>query len=303
MAVQSKIPIGAMVAASGLGKPQYTGPQCAHRLSMPRSNYIWNAVAALILGFVCGAALWLELHPKPASSLTAPPVRGVFLHVDPDGRALHLSWNRKSETIRNATNAKLYIEDGTHHSQLDLDPRKLSVGTLSYWPETELVKFRLEVDSSTGTTEGAVQFANSAPPPPKAIAAPAEVVAARRTPQRHPVRTASRAALDEAKPSPFNPSPPPKAIAPLAASEAAVAASEPSAKPAEVRSVLPPVRTSERSLSMPARPVPASAQPVSRSLLGRVVHKIPLVRRLRRRTDQREGAGDPVPRASSGRPD
>jgi hypothetical protein len=272
---------------------------------MPRSNFIWNAAAAAILGFVCGATLWLGLHPKPAASPAAPPVRGVFLRVDPDGRALHLSWNRKSETIRNATNAKLYIEDGTHHSQLDLDPRKLSVGTLSYWPETELVKFRLEVDSATGTTEGAVQFASSAPPPTKAIAAPEEVVAVRRTPQRHPVRMASRAALDEAKPSPFNPlnPPPPKDIAPLAASEPAVAVSEPPAKPAELRSVFPPVRTPERSRSMSARPVPTSAKPVSRSLLSRVVHKIPLIHRLKRRTDQREGAGDPAPRASSGRPD
>jgi hypothetical protein len=272
---------------------------------MPRSNYIWNAVAAAILGFVCGAALWLELHPKPASSITAPPLRGVFLHVDPDGRALHLSWNRKSETIRSATNAKLYIEDGTHHSQLDLDPRKLSVGALSYWPETELVKFRLEVVSATGTTEGAVQFASSAPPPPKTLAPPEEVFAARRMPPRHPVRAASRAASEEAKPSPFNaPQPPSKAIDPAAASEPAVAAvSEPPAKPAEGRSGSPSVATPERSLSMSARPVSRSAQPASRSLLGRVVHKIPLIRRLKRRTDQRGGAVNPVPQASSGRPD
>jgi hypothetical protein len=294
-----------MVAESGLGFAQVHWPLVCIGLSMPRSNFIWNAAAAAILGFVCGAALWLELHPKPAVPPAAPPVRGVILRVDPDGRALHLSWNRKSETIRDATNAKLYIEDGTHHSQLDLDPRELSVGTLSYWPETELVKFRLEVVSDTGTTEGAVQFASRAPPPPKAIAPPEEVVTARRTPQRHPIRAASRAALDEAKPSPFNPPPPPaKAIASPAASEPAVAAvSEPPAKPAEVRSVSPPVRTPEGALSMSARPVSTSAPPVSRSLLGRVVHKIPLIRRLKRRNDQRGGAVNPGTQASSGSPD
>jgi hypothetical protein len=261
---------------------------------MLRSNFIWNAAAASILGFVCGAALWLELHPKPAVPPAAPPIRGVLLHVDPDGRALHLSWNRKSETIRSATDAKLYIEDGTHHSRLDLDARELSVGTLSYWPETELVKFRLEVVSPTGTTEGAVQFASGAPPPQP----PPAVVADKRTPPRHPVRAASRAALDEAKPSPFNPPPPPpKAIAPPAASGPVVAAvSEPPAKAAEVRSVSQPAREPEPSIS-------TSAHPVSHSLLGRVVRKIPLIRRLKRKTDQPGGGGSPGLRASKGSPD
>jgi hypothetical protein len=287
-----------MVAEFFLGFAHVHWPLVCSGLSMLRSSFIWNAAAAAILGFVCGATLWLGLHPKPSAPPAAPPVRGVVLRVNPDGRALHLSWNRKSETIRDATNAKLYIEDGTHHSQLDLDPRELSVGMLSYWPETELVKFRLEVLSDTGTTEGAVQFASGAPPPPKAIAPPEEVVTARRTPPRHPVRAASHAALDEAKPSPFNPPPPPsKAIAPPAASAPAVAAvSEPPAKPAEVRSVSPPAREPEPSIS-------TSAHPVSHSLLGRVVHKIPLIRRLKRRNDQRGGAVNPGTQASSGSPD
>lgn len=262
---------------------------------MPRSNYIWNAAAAAILGFVSGAALWLQLHPKPVAPPAAPPVRGVFLRVELDGRSLHLSWNRNSETIRDATNAKLYIEDGSHNSQLDLDQRTLSVGKFSYWPETQVVKFRLEVISATGTTDGTVQFASGAPPPQ----APREaVVAVRRTPPRHPVHVASRAALDEAKPSPFNPpAPPPKTIAPPSAGEPAVAAvSEPLPKPAEVRYVSPPARTPEPSVSMPARPV-------SHSLLGRVVRKIPLIRRLKRKTDQPEGAASPGLRASKGSPD
>jgi hypothetical protein len=265
---------------------------------MPRSNYIWNAAAAAILGFVCGAALWLGLHPQPVVPPSAPPVRGVFLRVEPDGRTLHLSWNRNSETIRDATNAKLYIEDGTHHSQLDLDRRTLGVGKFSYWPETELVKFRLEVVSATGTTDGTVQFASAAPPPQAPSAEPEAVVAVRRPQQRHPLHMASRAALDEPKPSPFNPpAPPPKAIVPPSAGEPAVAAvSEPLPKPAEVRAVPPPARTPEPSLL-------ASPQPVSHSLLGRVVRKIPLIRRLKHKTDQPGGAASPALRASKGSPD
>jgi hypothetical protein len=265
---------------------------------MPRSNYIWNAAAAAVLGFVCGAALWLGLHPKPVVPPPAPPVRGVFLRVEPDGRALHLSWNRNSETIRDATNAKLYIEDGTHNSQLDLDQRTLSVGKFSYWPETELVKFRLEVVSATGTTDGTVQFASGTPPPQAPPPEPAAVVAVRRTPPRHPVHVASRAALDEPKPSPFNsPAPPPKAIVPPSAGEPVVAAvPEPLPKPAEARSVSPPPRTLEASLSTPP-------QPVSHSLLGRVVRKIPLIRRLKHKTDQPGGAISPGLRASKGSPD
>lgn len=282
--------------------PKYTGPWCASRLSMPRASFIWNAAAASIAGFVCGAALWLQQHPKPAVPAVAPPVTGVILRVKPEGRAVHLSWNRNSETIRNATHARLHIEDGTHHSQLDLDPRELSVGTLSYWPETEVVKFRLEVVSDVGTTDGTIQFASGAPLPqrlpevmPQTLP---EVVATRHTPQRRPVRTASRATLDEAKPSPFNaPPPPPKEIAAPAASEPAVAAvSEPPVKPAAVRRTPPPVPEPEPALSIPARPS-------SRSFLGRVVHKIPLVRRLKRKTDQRGGGRNPGTLASSGRPD
>jgi hypothetical protein len=255
---------------------------------MPRSNYIWNAAAAAILGFVCGAALWLGLHPKPVVPPTAPPVRGVFLRVEPDGRALHLSWNRNSETIRDATNANLYIEDGTHHSQLDLDQRTLSVGQFSYWPETELVKFRLEVISATGTADGTVQFASGAPPPQAPPPEPEAVVAVRRTPPRHSVHVASRAALDEPKPSPFNPpAPPPKAIAPPASEPPVAAVSEPLPKPA---------RTPEPSLSTPP-------QPVSHSLLGRVVRKIPLIRRLKHKTDQPGGTVSPALRASKGSPD
>src|ERR1700682_1173684 len=80
------------------GVPKYTGPWCASRLSMPRASFIWNAAAASIAGFVCGAALWLQQHPKPAVPAVAPPVTGVLLRVQPEGRPVQLSWNRDSET-------------------------------------------------------------------------------------------------------------------------------------------------------------------------------------------------------------
>jgi len=243
---------------------------------------------ATILGFACGAAtFWLRQHPKAAPE-AAPPVRGIILRVEPAGRALHLSWNRNSETIRNATHARLYIEDGTHHSQLDLDPRELSVGTLTYWPETAVVKFRLEAVSADSTVAGAIQFAGGASQPQAAPAVavvpresppkpPLPAVSVKRTPQRSPAGAASRVTLDQAKPSPFNPPPPPpKAIAAPAAREpAAPVVPEPPVKDAAARPVPPPAREPEPSVSM-------SAQPVAGSFLGRVVRKIPLIRRIKK---------------------
>jgi len=269
------------------------------RQTLQQRDWCWQ-VAAVLFGAVVGAALWAHFRPRVAPPPVerartstevrpaATPSRGIGLHVQREGRALHLSW----DPVRNATHGTLYIQDGTHHSQLELDQMELRVGTLSYWPETQDVVFQLEVPEANETKHGAIRVVGGMPTPqvtlprraPAAAASPTSTSEARtaapvlpvsepapKLPQPRPEPqqgSAARADTSEAKPSPF--------VAPAAPAPAA-----PKYTPAPV-----PKETKAADY------VSVSSEPVTSSFFGRVVHKIPLIRRLQK---QKEAFAPPKP--------
>ena len=264
-------------------------------------------LAVGVLAAIAGTTMLARFRhsPPPPPAIPAAP-DWVPLSIQRQGRGLQLSWDRNSPAVRQATRATLYIDDGKHNSHLDLEPRELNVGAVSYWPETQEVRFRLDVVSAAGTTSGAIRVLGGelAPEP---VSTPVPAATPKKTvPIENPVRVAnarprsasglarSVAAREEVpaqKPSPFRaPEPPPKAVAappatPQAISPTTAVSPKPAAKPEE------DVKSAASSVSAPvARPGPAVpepyvsvvAEPVTGSFLGRMVRRIPLVRRLKK---------------------
>ncbi|PWU00279.1 MAG: hypothetical protein C5B51_25460 [Terriglobia bacterium] len=248
------------------------------------ANRRWlTPLMACLLGFACGAFLWRQFQ-SPSVPRAAPVAQArastpgrVTLQVERQGRALHLTWDRNAEPMHDATHAKLYITDGRHNSQLELDSRELKAGALSYWPDTQDVTFRLEVFSDSGTATSALRVVGGRPEavsvPQTAVQTPPPILSEteKLPPRASPQGSASRVVEEIAKPSPFEPPPQPARVA-----EPAPPPPAPPVKEAEVRSPPPPARE-------PAPYVAVSAEPVNGSRLGRVVRKIPLIGRLKRK--------------------
>jgi len=147
------------------------------------------SILALVAGAVLGVVWMWNWSGEPlveeAATVSTPETRGkdpVALHVQQDGKALRLHWDRNSGPVLQATHAVLHITDGKHQSQMNLDPAALKSGTASYWPDGKEVSFRLELFAPGRTLSSSAQVGNAVP----AVAA-------------------------TAKPSPFaTPPPPPK---------------------------------------------------------------------------------------------
>ena len=260
----------------------------------------WNwaiAAAALVLGALAGAAVY-KLVPHASSprtaaipATTAPSVSRpaeaakpatephVALEVQRHGRALRLMWDRNSPVVRSATHGMLYIIDGSHNSQLDLDQHELGSGLVSYWPETQDVNFRLEVFSPTQSSDDSIRVVGGTPSSAKTPAAAAssdsEPEPASQTAATKPVPPpqtqapgsqagADRQAEPDARPSPFQPAP------------------KPAAAPAPVQPIAAVVNNNNIERAAPeAQPeVAVRAEPVTPSRLGAVIGKIPLLRRI-----------------------
>lgn len=265
----------------------------------PRRRGTWNwAIAALAvgLGAACGAAIfhYFPRVPLPVVSRRAPPTATapaataaaphVALEVQRQGRSIKLTWDKNSPMIRNAAHAVLYIVDGKHNSQLDLDPRELNSGLVSYWPETDDVSFRLEVFAPRQSSDdsirvvGGMPIPQSAPAPTPVSPATVKSSAADETPDAHlsrpPAKTpaessADRAVVSDARPSPFQPAP---KLAAAPAPVASVAAPLPAEKPA------PETR--------PRPQIAVTAEPIIPSHFGALLGKIPLLRRIHKEKDQ-----------------
>ena len=109
----------------------------------------WALPAAIggVLAIGAVDAVLMQRHPVSVRPVAMPEQIG--LHADADGEGMRVQWDRASRPIRNADRAILYIEDGALQSQLDLTGRQLDSSSVRYWPESERVKFRLEVYRGT----------------------------------------------------------------------------------------------------------------------------------------------------------
>jgi hypothetical protein len=191
---------------------------------------------------IAGAdAFLLRRHPI---SVPRPAIsEKIGLRADSEGGSLRVEWNRASRPIRDADRAVLYIEDGSLRSHVNLTGLQLDRSTVLYSPETDRVSFRLEV------YHGDLSSCDSADCnlPRNAI--------------RHRRPATKRAIVEQARPSPFE-----------------------LVRPEIVTTqTLPPRVVPADESAVPQDPAPQpgqAAEPRDESQLGRMLSKIPLLRRL-----------------------
>ena len=120
-------------------------------------------LATAILISAAGAAFWFYARQGVHGIATSATPANLPLEVERDGHIVRLFWDIQSEPIRKAPRATLFIQDGAYHGRMDLEPRELSVGSLSYWPQTPEVLFRLEISSGDRLAAGEIRSLGNIP--------------------------------------------------------------------------------------------------------------------------------------------
>src|SRR5215831_9159619 len=139
------------------------------------------AVGLAVLAVIADAVLVLpHRHPSPQPVVADR----IGLEAKADGDGIRLQWDRNANPVRTATHALLAITDGNSKSQLNLTDTQLASYTVRYWPETQRVRFRLNLYQGTKSVTDEVEV----------LANPSPITAA---------TSGSRALIEKARPSPF----------------------------------------------------------------------------------------------------
>jgi len=251
-------------------------------------------VAALIFSAVLGAGIGMLSHSRPPSiHPQALPANDLHLTVDGNGGSLRLHWDQNASGIRNPSRAVLHIQDGEYQMVRNLAPAEFNGGNVAYEPRSRDVNFRVELFSPTGNANGSVQVVNlpaqtaltpirpaepTFKPPPSYAATelPASKPPGARNDLVAPVAIAEE--TRDIRTSAV------KAVKPPDGSDAAAVVKRDASPPAD--SVKEP-KTPVADRAAPPIPVPEPTvrvwtEAVAGSSWGRLVGKVPLVRRLRR---------------------
>lgn len=151
---------------------------------------IW-LVAAVGLALTIGLAIGIPGR-RPALS-PSKPGPSLGLTVSHTGNGLRLSWDHRASL--QASHAVLWIKDGPEEQKFELDSKQVNEGSVSYWPKTSDINFRLELPYQGTTVTESVRAIGASAPAPAPV--PPAVVA-----------QAPAAVVAEAKPSPFHERPP-----------------------------------------------------------------------------------------------
>lgn len=143
-----------------------------------KRQWIMAAAGVLMIAAAARIVVGSRAPATPPSIPAAPPKDSVSLFVQHDGPTLKLRWNPDSDAIRRASSGALFIEDGAHHSRLDLRPAELASGVASYWPTSPTVTFRLALDGvlAAELQAPALEVRHEERPSPFPSAAPKRVV-------------------------------------------------------------------------------------------------------------------------------
>jgi outer membrane biosynthesis protein TonB len=212
----------------------------------------------------------LAMAPRAAAIASAPVAElPVNLSVARNGEGLRLTWEQKSRPIQLATMGILTIFDGAHNIRLNLDALELKSGAVFYLPETQNISFRLEILGPAGTTEW-TRVIGGSPAAPKVTwrsvpPKPVKAKSAGPKPKLAQVEVASHQDRPRLEPSPFE---------------------MPALPPAPMLIETPPpppiglhVSAEGEQRHEVAPSVSVTAQPVVDGRFGRVVGKVPLLRR------------------------
>jgi hypothetical protein len=211
-----------------------------------------SLITSTLLGVVIGAVAALLLlgvvalghHQEPGTANTSR----LGLNVEREGQVLLVAWDRSSQPVHNASHAILHIKDGPRQSQTDLNSQQLRAANVKYWPETRNVTFMLEVYQGDGSVSESVQFAGAA-----GALSPVTAV----QPKRPMIEV--NASGEPARPSPF---------ALHARREISLATPAPQPRLTMTAAATPPPSVAEK--------------PDRESRLGRMMSKIPWLRRLKK---------------------
>ena len=257
-----------------------------------RRYFVPVVIASIAALVVLGeATLRRPLHPSAPTTTTesvqaAAPVimPRLGLSVERDGRALLVAWDKSCQPVRDADHGILYIRDGTQASQLDLDTQQLEAAKIKYWPTTRDVIFVLRVYQSDGSISDSIQAAG------ELGTAEQEIGSADRREEEparpSPFLTRTRKRMTR-RPAAANP-PVAFSVEPAVTPEPEPPAATPLLQPAPD----PTPATAADSIPDPllafAPPAPAVAKPSQGLRLGRIIAKIPLLRRLKKSPEHSE---------------
>ncbi|MBZ5585522.1 MAG: hypothetical protein LAQ30_25655 [Acidobacteriia bacterium] len=190
---------------------------------VPRIRFasIWAGIAVLLAAGLIAAIR--QGRTKPPASRDR-----LSLSATREGGALRLGWDRQSGAIKTARRAVLWIEDGAARRKLDLDPARLSSGSIAYWPKSGDVTFRLEVESPSSFASESLRAVGAAQPAPVAVqeAEPAAATAV------DPPATAPQPLAASTAPELLAASTAPEPLAASIAPQPFVASTAPAASPA-----------------------------------------------------------------------
>jgi hypothetical protein len=198
------------------------------------------AVGLAVLAVIADAVLVLP-HRRPTPQPVVVDRIGLEAKADADG--IRLQWDRNANSVRTATHASLSISDGNSKSQLNLTDKQLASYAVRYWPETQRVRFRLNLYRGTETVADEVEV----------LANPTPITAE---------TSRSRAVIEKARPSPFERARP--EVVRKREDRSLVASEVP--KPPETAAV----------------PKPQTVAAPKESRWGHLVSRIPLLRRLKK---------------------
>jgi hypothetical protein len=238
------------------------------------------------------AALFLALHYRKVhhSRVTPTASTQVRLMVEHRGDGLRLRWNPEAPEIQRAAYGVISIDDGGHHSRLPLDAAQLRTGMAAYRPQERQVTFRLELG---GGPAGEIRVWADPRPSPFG-GGPKPAVRAASLPLQPPEEAdrdeEPRATLTHHLITPpAAPAPVRERVVKAPPAPVTTPSAERSAPSAPAAVHEPPAAPARTKLARAEEPEDAqeTAEPESKSSrLGRVVRKIPLLRRLHRDKDK-----------------
>ena len=246
-------------------------------------KYGMRLVAALIFSAVVGAGIGMLSHPHPPSVHPQQlPAEDLHLTVEGNGRFLRLHWDQNTSAVRNPSRAVLHIQDGEYQMVRNLTPSEFNAGSFVYEARSRDVSFRVDVSSPTANASGLVQVVNLPVQPAMTPVRPAEPLLKPSSPSKAFIaRSEAAAAVSVAKEKEeIRPS----AVRSSNGTDTATVISRDASPPADFpKEPQPPIAEQPASPSAVQEPsVRIWTEAVTGSPWGRMVGKIPLVRRLRK---------------------
>ena len=260
---------------------------------LPRRAVKWFSIT--IAGVVVVPVLLLSTRRVPAPATRPEPVRSFPFTLVAEGERLSLDWDRDAPAIQAAECGVLWIADGGIHRRLILDASQLRAGKLFYWPINKDVSFEIMMSGGKNQSGDAVCSNNAAAPLQPAEYPARPVQQADRTASHKRLNTIQKARESIESPQSEDASANDNArIESSGVPTFAIEGESQLIPTLPVHHISLPVVSEQPMLSTAVSPVPQVApepysavtvETVPDSRLGRIVGKMPLLRRLHRTTE------------------